>query len=315
MALIAFGFLFLVLCIGSCHAKEGDRQNFHNQQPTKQRKYNPTNDDEHLYQYNGSLCVEEECLEPYNLYYVLAEQFRLSQLPHNCRNLQSNCQVRADQGDCIDATYMEYMHSYCPLACQTCHNRTRTAADTNRESTRVIKTKHGGARQVPQRNLTALGKKTSIYKVYSQASREDNRKRDAASSQKAEPRRPPHPLLNVTTLPIGSDDDDIIDAYGSDLGVPQLLYHGALRNVILSRIQTAQRYYRKVIVVDTRYRMVREKCRHANPYCAAWAALGHCDSDDYCEYMTAHCGPVCETCTELHVESKSPIDNNVRHGV
>ncbi|GKY90263.1 hypothetical protein MPSEU_000000500 [Mayamaea pseudoterrestris] len=321
MLVYYFILLLHVSRISSHLAKEDDSGSLHNTQDElrRKRKHNASDAEAHLYQSEGSLCVvNDACYSEINLDEVLSEQFRLSQLAHNCRNLRDNCQARADQEDCTNATHMEYMHSYCPKSCHTCWNRTRIVDETTKHSD-VLTTKHGVTRRIPVQNVTSWSKNAGTYNVYSQKSRKTSEKEAASSSQGAELNselefdRPPHPTMNVTALWTRKDEGRIIDGYGSDLGVPQLLFSGPLRNSILRNIQSAQSYFHDFIMIDNRYRVVREKCRNLNPYCAAWAVVGHCDSDDYYNFMSVQCAPFCETCADFHAESKCPIDYNVPH--
>jgi hypothetical protein len=96
---------------------------------------------------------------------------------------------------------------------------------------------------------------------------------------------------------------NVMDAVGSDLGIPQYLFDDN-RNLILDSILKARTYVHDLIDVDNRYRMVRDKCRNKHANCAAWAVMGYCKDTEYEDYMIENCSPVCETCEQLHLEAK-----------
>jgi hypothetical protein len=78
-----------------------------------------------------------------------------------------------------------------------------------------------------------------------------------------------------------------------------------LETAILDRIEKA-RVYMEMVAVDDKYEKVRGICKNSHTACAFWAVLGECEGN--AGYMTVNCAPVCESCEQLHVETRCPMD-------
>lgn len=101
------------------------------------------------------------------------------------------------------------------------------------------------------------------------------------------------------------------DEFGSDLGVPQVLYFDGSRkdvydDAIKRRVEDARKYVEDVIMVEDRYAVVRKLCRNRHRLCALWAAGGECEANK--PFMDEQCAPVCGTCDQLHIETRCPLD-------
>lgn len=95
------------------------------------------------------------------------------------------------------------------------------------------------------------------------------------------------------------------DPLGSDIGLPQTL--DASRSVeIKQKIEDAQRYMNKHVMVEPEYEHVRDLCQNQHASCAFWAVLGECANNP--AYMNLHCAPVCRSCEQLHVATRCPLD-------
>jgi prolyl 4-hydroxylase len=94
------------------------------------------------------------------------------------------------------------------------------------------------------------------------------------------------------------------DERGSDMGESQRL-DTELKYEILDRIAKA-RVYMEMVAADDKYDKVRGICKNSHTLCALWAVLGDCE--DNAKFMTENCAPVCESCEQLHAETRCPMD-------
>jgi len=109
--------------------------------------------------------------------------------------------------------------------------------------------------------------------------------------------------------------DQIQDAVGASLGVPQLIVEEDSKEMmmmVLGRIEEARHYIENVVMEQDRYELVRDDCRNYEPLCAWWAVSGECEKNE--DFMNENCAPVCFTCEYLHIEALCPIDKNEKHG-
>jgi ShK domain-like len=124
----------------------------------------------------------------------------------------------------------------------------------------------------------------------------------------------------------------IQDAWGSDLGVPQIISESLLlkrkyeagdnstntvtniRDEIVELIQKGRDYLHDEVMVDEKYKLVRDKCRNYNESCAEWAIDRWCERDP--TYMAKDCGPTCQACEQLHLQVRCPLPhpNDVLNG-
>jgi prolyl 4-hydroxylase len=103
---------------------------------------------------------------------------------------------------------------------------------------------------------------------------------------------------------VGAPASLVPDELGSDMGEPQALA-SELTPEILDRIAKA-RVYMEMVAVDDKYDKVRGVCKNSHPLCAQWAVTGYCETT--AAYMMLNCAPVCESCEQLHLETRCPMD-------
>jgi prolyl 4-hydroxylase len=103
---------------------------------------------------------------------------------------------------------------------------------------------------------------------------------------------------------VGAPASRVPDELGSDMGESQRL-DTELTSEILDRIAKA-RVYMEMVAVDDKYEKVRGICKNSHKSCALWAVLGDCE--DNAIFMTENCAPVCESCEQLHVETRCLMD-------
>jgi hypothetical protein len=48
------------------------------------------------------------------------------------------------------------------------------------------------------------------------------------------------------------------------------------------------------VLVNEKYRLVRDRCSNYNESCLEWAMYGGCDTEP--EKMNKKCGPICQNC-------------------
>jgi hypothetical protein len=117
---------------------------------------------------------------------------------------------------------------------------------------------------------------------------------------------------NTTTSEIirGTDNKkSAVAAVGADLGEPQIL--GEMAAKVIQRLEKARKYFQEKVMVEPRYEKVRTLCRNQNAQCALWAVQGQCHNIS--RYMKTQCAPVCFSCEETHMETKCPLDPNVKN--
>jgi prolyl 4-hydroxylase len=74
------------------------------------------------------------------------------------------------------------------------------------------------------------------------------------------------------------------------------------------QLQSMYTYMTETVMVDEKYRNVKDTCKNQHERCAYWAMLGECNKNP--AYMSVNCAPVCQTCELLHVETRCPLDPN-----
>lgn len=92
---------------------------------------------------------------------------------------------------------------------------------------------------------------------------------------------------------------------GADMGEPQVagMFDG---KAVLERIKAARTYLRQQVYLDPKYEKVRELCVNKHASCAFWAVKGECENNP--GYMNVNCAPVCQTCEQLDIETRCPLD-------
>ena len=94
---------------------------------------------------------------------------------------------------------------------------------------------------------------------------------------------------------------------GADIGKPQLV-DMQYSEAILHRIKSAREYIDEVVNVEDKYKPVRDLCANKHESCAFWAILGECEKNP--GYMQVNCAPVCNSCEQLNIETRCPMDPN-----
>jgi prolyl 4-hydroxylase len=110
--------------------------------------------------------------------------------------------------------------------------------------------------------------------------------------------------ISESSYKVGAPASRVPDELGSDMGEPQTL-DSERKSEILDRIAKARVYMEKV-AIDDKYDNVRGMCKNSHTSCAAWAVMGECEANS--GYMTVNCAPVCESCEQLHLETRCPMD-------
>jgi prolyl 4-hydroxylase len=110
--------------------------------------------------------------------------------------------------------------------------------------------------------------------------------------------------ISESSYKVGAPASRVPDELGSDMGESQTL-DSELTSEILDRIAKA-RVYMEMVALDDKYEKVKGICKNSHTSCAFWAVLGECK--DNAGYMTVNCAPVCESCEQLHVETRCPMD-------
>jgi hypothetical protein len=183
------------------------------------------------YQNNDQyLCRNGHCYDPADLSNLM--QIGLDEVSRNCVDLRDNCTERAAASNGCNS---EYMRSYCPVSCQTCHVQVQRYTRPVIHRVKQLPTHRQLLPKVPKNDDDDESNPQPPPTIRSQ--------------QQAHKYAGAIPYYNV------------MDAVGSDLGIPQYLFDDN-RNLILDSILKARTYVHDLIDVDNRYRMVRDKCRN-----------------------------------------------------
>ena len=73
----------------------------------------------------------------------------------------------------------------------------------------------------------------------------------------------------------------------------------------MDAIEKSVKYMQRVWK-DNEFERVRHKCRNQHEDCTYWASLGECDANP--KYMQLNCAPACETCDQLDIRHRCPIE-------
>lgn len=95
------------------------------------------------------------------------------------------------------------------------------------------------------------------------------------------------------------------ETLGADLGEIQTLDQ-TYSNKILQAIATGRTYYHEQ--VEPNVTLTRITCRNKHSNCAYWSVLGECENNP--GYMKVNCPIVCQSCDQLQVENRCPLDPN-----
>lgn len=72
-----------------------------------------------------------------------------------------------------------------------------------------------------------------------------------------------------------------------------------------ARIERSIEYMRRVWK-EEEFERVRHKCKNQHPDCTYWASLGECEAN--AKYMVTNCAPACESCDQLDIRHRCPIE-------
>ena len=99
---------------------------------------------------------------------------------------------------------------------------------------------------------------------------------------------------------------DICYETSNQFGVGQRVPTGATdKTKTMDAIEKSVKYMQRVWT-DNEFERVRHKCRNQHEDCTYWASLGECDANP--KYMQLNCAPACETCDQLDIRHRCPIE-------
>jgi len=96
----------------------------------------------------------------------------------------------------------------------------------------------------------------------------------------------------------------VCDPSEIDLGLPQS-FHPSHQAEVDQVMEKAKAYVERV-ASDDFLRQALPVCKNRNESCAYWATLGECTNNP--SYMQRNCAPVCESCDQVTIETRCPID-------
>jgi len=98
-------------------------------------------------------------------------------------------------------------------------------------------------------------------------------------------------------------------AHGADMGKVQVIEGDYdARPQDLAWVIAKARSYMTHLVPKKLGKDMQEFCRNKHALCAYWAWKGECDENP--QYMRLQCAPVCQSCHNLTLESRCPLDPN-----
>jgi hypothetical protein len=80
---------------------------------------------------------------------------------------------------------------------------------------------------------------------------------------------------------------------GEDIGVPQVVDPNRAQ-ATLDLIEQARQYIQKEVMVEEKYKPVRDLCKNSHESCTFWSLIGECEENP--GYMKVNCGPACFSC-------------------
>ena len=95
----------------------------------------------------------------------------------------------------------------------------------------------------------------------------------------------------------------------TDFGVAQTI-EGEHSSKIIEVIEQSKIYISTVVNVDPAYDTVRDECRNHEPLCSFWSTLDECNKNP--AYMKLHCAPACQSCEQLDINVRCPMDPNAK---
>jgi len=288
-------------------------RNYNKKKDTSTSFYDPSAS---LYQHkDGYLCLPNDggCWDGEDQDEIIMDQIAKGAL-EDCYDILDDCDSRIAQllstsapaantstHICQDDFFLE---SYCTVSCQACHTLTFTVPEE--QSMERLRRQN----YLWKRKLYLEGEDAEIYygpygpRFVERASVDSHK--DTSTTTTTD-------FIEKLWSSKRSSRRTIIDAIGSDLGVPQYIIN-ATESQISKVLQDARTYITDYVMTDDLYVNVRDKCRLHDPLCALWAVQGKCDDEDFWNTkLWDTCAPICGTCEELHYTARCPVNMNQRH--
>ena len=98
----------------------------------------------------------------------------------------------------------------------------------------------------------------------------------------------------------------------TDFGVAQNIEGDSASEVVDLLYQTKV-YMSTIVNVDPAYSSVRSDCRNHESLCTFWATIGECDENP--AYMKLHCAPACQSCEQLDINVRCPMDPDAKDAI
>lgn len=101
-----------------------------------------------------------------------------------------------------------------------------------------------------------------------------------------------------------------VDYSNEQFGVLQKL-DGANFDEAAKFIEHWRSYMINVVMGDSSYSEVRDRCRNQHELCSFWAMIGECDNNP--SYMKTNCAPSCLSCDSLDFNKRCPVDESMKN--
>jgi len=102
----------------------------------------------------------------------------------------------------------------------------------------------------------------------------------------------------------------MVDYSKEEFGVSQKL-DGANVDESSKFIDHWRSYMINVVMRDSSYSEVRDRCKNQDEMCSFWAMIGECDKNP--SYMKINCAPACLSCDSLDFNKRCPFDQNMKN--
>jgi len=91
-----------------------------------------------------------------------------------------------------------------------------------------------------------------------------------------------------------------------DLGLSQVIDNS--HKIEIDEIMAKARAHLEKVAADDFLSRTLPGCKNRNESCAIWAVLGECTKNP--DFMKRNCAPVCESCDQVTIETRCPLDPN-----
>lgn len=91
----------------------------------------------------------------------------------------------------------------------------------------------------------------------------------------------------------------------NQFGVGQRIPRNQDKDKAVEYVEKSAKYMQRVWK-EEEFSRVRHKCRNQHEDCTYWASLGECEANP--KYMHLNCAPACETCDQLDIRHRCPIE-------